>query len=301
MAQTGPNPTVLSLLIDANMILRHGQLHLVRGKTSRLDRRLAIHHAHQSVELALRAKAELVGVNERDFPSTIKALKKRGVIVPYERELEELNKARTLVQHYGTVPDERDAYRLVTASKNFMKDFCPAAFGVDQAKLSVIEMIGSDDIRKDVQEAFDARENGRFEDAALAAHLAIEKAKWAIEKKVRPHKYSYHFLPDPLHLEQLGLRELPDVIKDIREDVDHSFDVALSAPFAYDLRRLSKITHASFVKTGDGQIARRGTLAAFVVGQDDQGDKPTSDDADFALELAIEYVLWAEQVYGLGE
>lgn len=37
----------------------------------------------------------------------------------------------------------------------------------------------------------------------------------------------------------------------------------------------------------------------YFVDEGDRGDKPTSDDADFAVELAIEYVLWAEQVYGL--
>lgn len=294
MADPGPKPTVLSLLIDANMILRHGQLHLVRGKTSRLDRRLAIHHAHQSVELALRAKAEEVGANPYDFPSTIKALKKCDVVIPYERELEELNKARQLIQHYGTVPDERDTYRLVTASQNFMKDFCAVAFGVDQTKLSIIEMISNYEIRKDVQQAFDARENGRFEDAALAAHLAIEKARWAIQKKIRPDKYRPHLWSSWLDLQQLGLRDLPDVIRDIRQDLDHAFDVALSAPFAYDLKRLGDITHAVFNRTNDGRMVRTKPLAIL----EGQVNKPTSDDADFALELAVEYILWAEQVYG---
>jgi hypothetical protein len=88
------------------------------------------------------------------------------------------------------------------------------------------------------------------------------------------------------------------VIRDIGEDLDDCFDVALSAPFASDLRRLGKTTHAAFDRTADGQIVRRKSLAGYFVERDDGREKPTSEDADFALELAIEYVLWAEQVYG---
>jgi HEPN domain-containing protein len=262
-----------------------------------MDRWLAIHHAHQAVELTLRAKAEQVGANPYDFPSAVKALKNCGVTIPYERKLDELNKASQLIQHYNTVPDERDAYRLVTVSQNSMKDFCATAFGVNHRELSAVEMISNDDIRKIVQEAFDAREDGRFEDAAMAAHLAIEKTKWAIQRKIRPRKYRHRLWSHGLALETLGLRELPDVIEDIREDLDHTFDVALWAPFAYDLKRLSDMTHAVFYTTGNGQIVRGKGLAPFL--EEDHADKATSDDADFGLELATEYILWAEQVYGL--
>src|SRR6266567_3834451 len=69
-------------LTDANSILRHGKIHLSRGKASRLDRRLAIHHAHHAVELVLRKKAELLGLNPFEFPVLVKSLKKQKVVIP---------------------------------------------------------------------------------------------------------------------------------------------------------------------------------------------------------------------------
>lgn len=111
----------IAFLLDLKAVIEHAILHQQSG--TKLNVRLAINHAHQAVELTLRKKAELLGKNPRYFPRIIKVLKDKGVKIPYERQIEELNEARRLTQHYGTTPNDNDARRLIFVAKDFLIDF----------------------------------------------------------------------------------------------------------------------------------------------------------------------------------
>ena len=278
-------------LTEAKTLLRHGMFHINRRRPSRLDRRLSVHHAHHAVELALRKKAAELRASTSevyDFPKLIKFLMGKGVNLTYQRELEELNKTRELIQHYGQVPDEKEAYRLVRAAENFMKEFCSAAFGIDYVKLSQNGIISNQDIKKTLEEAQEAYDDGRFEDAAIAAHFAIQQGKWIVRQKVLGGRYRHH-------LSSTTDRVFGDIIRtidDIDRDLDDTLDVALSATFAYDFTRLREITCAVFHMIPGGRPVTQ-------VMKQSRSHEPTADDADFALELATEYLLWADQAYGL--
>jgi len=250
-----------------------------------------VHHAHHAVELALRKKAAELGASPADvydFPKLIKFLMRKGVNLTYQRELEELNKTRELIQHYGQVPDEKEAYQLVHAAENCMKEFCSAAFAVDYVKLSPTDLISNQDIRKTLAEAQDAYDRGRFEDAAIAAHFAIQQGKWIVRQKVLGGRYRHH-------LRSTSDRVIGDILQtidDIDRALDDTLDVALSATFAYDFTRLREITCAVFHMIPGGRPTTQ-VMKQF------RDHEPTADDADFALELATEYLLWADQAYGL--
>jgi len=286
---------VANVLTDAKALMNHGKLHLSRGKTSRLDRLLAVHHAHHAVELVLRQKAKEKQVNPYDIPTAIKALKKHGVPIPYERELDELNRTRVLIQHYGQVPDEREAYRLVATSENFMREFCAQSFNVDYGALSMLDIISNDSIRMTLQEALDARKKGSYEDAIMTAHLAIEKAKCVVQDRILPRRHRYSVSLSTKRY----LKDLVESVNEIRDELHDTLDVALSAPFAYDLKRLKEMTGARFHRTGDERIVARTVYAKLGIGEDESKPVVTSDDAEFALKLATEYILWAQQNYGL--
>ncbi len=233
-------------LIEANLILRHGIFHANRQRASRLDRRFALHHAHHAIELVLRKKAGDLGASAPavyDFPKLIRFLKKNNVTMTYQRELEALNKNRELIQHYGQVPDEREAYSLVSTSENFMKDFCANAFGTDYRKISVLENIENDDIKGTMHEAQTALETGKFDDAAVMAHLAIAKTKWLVQEKTMPQRIVN--LWSSAEVQKAGLEY---IIAAIRLQMDEILDVTLSATFAGDLNRLASITRAAFIR-----------------------------------------------------
>lgn len=113
-------------LIDIRMLLEHGITHM--NDMSRIGRMLAVHHAHQAVELTLRIKAEEIGSNACRYDDLVKDLKKPrrafdGIVIPNERILDQLNKTRALAQHYGEPPEQSTVVRLVSIAKEAMIDF----------------------------------------------------------------------------------------------------------------------------------------------------------------------------------
>ncbi len=283
----------ISILTDSKLILHDARFRIARGRSSRLDSRQALKDAHHAVELVLRRKAEELNAKPYDFDTLLKTLKEQDITVPYERELDELNKSRVLAQHYGSVLDGKDTYRLVVTAENFMKDFLPASFGVDYDSLSILDPLGNDDVKATLEEAIRKQKAGRFEDAAIAAHLAVQKTKWVIERRVSPtgRGFRRHF---HLTFGESMFGDINNALDEISEAVENTRDIALSAPFAQDLKRLSDITRAAFLRILDGPVEIQ-------VMKELRDHEPSSDDADFAVNLAIEFALWADQVYGLSE
>jgi HEPN domain-containing protein len=276
--------------MEAKLLLRHGVFHISQGKPSRLDRRLGVHHAHHALELVLRKKAAELAIPPAEvyeFPRLIKYLIEKSVTITYQRELEELNKTRELIQHYGQVPDEKETYRLVNAAENCMRELCNTAFRIDYDKLSPADLISNEDIRKTLAEAQEAYDRGKFEEAAIAAQLAIQQGQWIIKEKAMSQSYRHHL---SLGTQRL-MGDVAQTINDLDRELDDVLDVALSAPFAHGFKRLRDITCAVFHRTGGG--IRTQVMKQF------RDHEPTADDANFALELASEYLLWADQAYGL--
>jgi len=277
--------------MEAKLLLCHGIFHIGQMRPSRLDRRLSVHHVHHALELAFRRKASDLAISPAkvyEFPRLTKHLTQSGVAIPYQTELEELNKTRELIQHYGQVPDEKEAYRLVHAAENCMKEFCSSAFGVDFDELSPNDLISNEDIRKTLAEAQDAYDSKRFEDAAIAAHFAIQQGKWIIERKVMSPRWRHRL---SLHTERV-FEDVAKSLDDIDRYVDDVLDVALSASFASSFRHLQEITRAVFHQILGGKPITQ-------VMKQSRDHDPTQEDAQFAIELATEYLSWADQTYGL--
>lgn len=201
-----PDTSAKNALLDAKTILVHGKFHLRSGHLSRLDKLLAIHHAHHAIELTLREKALQLGENPWNFPEILKALKRHEIAIPYERELAELNTVRNLMQHYGAAAEDKDVHRLVTASENFMRDFCQNCFDLSYDELSMADMIENDDAREALQRGYREFRAGQFWESAAYARLSIEQLKLLIETRIGLNKYHDDIPEDePMkeHIEQL--------------------------------------------------------------------------------------------------
>jgi hypothetical protein len=258
----------LAFLLDVKAIMEHAIFHQKSG--TRLDIRMAVNHAHQAVELTLRKKAEHLDLTLRNFPDVISALKKEGVRVPYGRQIEELNKARILIQHYGTTPDYDDARRLVFVAKDFLIDFWKESFGADYDDISLTDLISSEDVRSILKEAERIRNP---EERVIKSVLAIYMVGWWI---------------DAAFYEKGPFAHPVDVVDtEVSAALDYVLDIALSGPFAYKLWKLRKHTGIVFLPIPGGKpILQKVKQVRF-----------TRRDAEQVLELAIEYALWAEQVY----
>jgi HEPN domain-containing protein len=259
----------IAFLLDLKALMEHAILHQQSG--TKLDMRLAINHAHQAVELTLRKKVELLGKSSRYFPGIIKVLKKKGVRIPYERQIDELNEARRLTQHYGTTPNDNDARRLIFVARDFLIYFWKEAFDVNYDDISLIDLVSNEEVKKTLVKAEEAQKAKKYEKAIIKSVLSTYKVRWWIGKKFRRR-------PQFPFGGQLFLDEVLDFI----------LDIALSGPFAYKLWKLRETTGIVFLPIPGGEpVIQQLTKHKF-----------TRKDSTFALELATEYALWAEQVYG---
>ena len=259
----------IAFFLDLKALMEHAILHQQGG--TKLDMRLAVNHAHQAVELTLRKKAELLGLFPRYFPEVIKELKKKGVTIPYGRQIEELNEARRLTQHYGTTPNENDARRLIFVARDFLMDFWKDAFAVNYDGVSMFDLISNEDVKKTLLEAQKYFEQDhKYREATIKSILAIYQMKWWIRSK-------FNILPHVIMFES-------DTLKQV---VDEVLNISLSGPFAHKLRKLGESTGILFLQTMDEPVMQQMKEHDFV-----------REDALSALELATEYALWAEQVYG---
>lgn len=256
----------VAFLLDLKALMEHAILHQQSG--SKFDMRLGVNHAHQAVELSLRKKAELLGKNPFYFPEVLKTLKDNGVKIPFERQAVELNEARRLTLHYGTTPNDNDARRLIFVAKDFLIDFWKEAFEVNYDDISMVELITNDEVRELLKEA---EKTNDYEQAIVKSVLAIYKVKWWIEGRFR------------------GKATLPPFMSQEGPDGMLSFilDVALSSPFAYKLWKLGESTGIIFLPIPGGEpVMQQLKQREFI-----------REDAVSALELAIEYSLWAEHAY----
>lgn len=259
----------LAFLLDVKAIMEHAIFH--QQNETRLDIRMAVNHAHQAIELTLRKKVEKLGMNLFNFPDIVSALKRAGVKIPYSRQVEELNKTRTLIQHYGTTPDYDDARRLVHIARDFLIDFWTESLGANYDSVSLTDLVSNIEVRNTLKEAERTRNpEERITKSVLATHMVGWWIDAAFHEKGR--------LAHPI-----------DVIDtEVSDALDYILDVALSGPFTYKLWKLRKRSGIVFLPIAEGKPVLQKLRQV----------KFTRRDADMALELAIEYALWAEQVYG---
>ena len=266
-------------LLDIKLLLEHGLLHM--NETSRIDRILAIHHAHQAVELSLRIKAEEMGSNAYDYPKLVKFLNKpgkgkEGIEIPFERSLDQINKTRALAQHYGEPPDHSTVIKLVSIAKEAIIDFWNNEFGIDYNELSLFSHLENSDLIVTLQQAERFLKEKKYEESIQKSILAIYKNIWKLAKKFPPPTFQSK---GELINELMGSGSSDPFGK-----WDDFLYVVLSLPYAAKLKQLKQKTGIVFLFNEDSM-------------QQMKDYKATPEDANSAFSLASEYSLWIEQMY----
>jgi hypothetical protein len=262
--------------LDAKAIMEHAIFHLQGG--SKIDMRMAIILAHHAVELSIRKKAQDLGRNPYNFPQVLNALKKADVLIPYERRIEELNRVRTLTQHYGTTPSDNDARTLVSIARDFLIEFWQDSFRIDYQRISMVDLIRNDEIRATLIEARGALEKQEYEISTAKSVLAIYQTKWWVQKNLDGRASLPLFVEDPF----------PSMYaRAVAQKLDFLLDMVLSGPFTNKILRLKKDTGIVWISIPSGQPTM----------QKLRENECSYETASVAEDLAIEYALWAEQTF----
>lgn len=274
-----PGQELENRLVDIKLLLEHGLTHM--NETARIDRMLAVHHAHQAVELSLKIKAEEMGLNPYEFPTLIKCLKKpgkglAGITISYERKLEELNKTRVLIQHYGQTPDFQTVVQLVTTAKEAIIDFWKQQFNIDYYDISLLNQFQDKDLLETLKQSERFLKEKKYDRSVQLSVLAIYKNIWKLAKK---------FPPPAFQKKGELLNELRGFgSSDPFGKWDDFLYVVLSLPYASKLKQLKE-------KTGIRYLFSEDTM------QQLKDYKATPEDANSAFSLASEYSFWIEQMY----
>jgi len=267
-------------LIDVKMLLEHGMIHMT--DVSRIGRMLAIHHAHQAVELTLRIKAEEIGSNAYRYDKLVQELKNpgkgfQGITIPNERILDQLNKTRNLVQHYGQPPPEQvDVVRLVSIAKETVIDFWAQQFGVNYNEVGLLNLLQDKDLQETLTQAERLLGEKKYDESVESSILAIYQNIWKLGRKFPPPSF------------QTSGAGLPGYgISEFLNRWDDFLHVVLSLPYASKLKELRGKTGIVYLPIPGGKP----------VMQKLKEHKATDADAFSALALATEYSLWIEQMY----
>ena len=258
-----PENILQNRLLDIKLLLEHGITHM--NEIGRIDRILAVHYAHQAIELSLRIKAEEMGSNAYNYKQLKRALKE--ISIPHERSLDELNHTRNLVQHYGQIPDHTNVIKLVSIAKEAVIEFWDKQFNLNYSDFSLITMLNDIEIKKTLKHAKKLLIEKKFEESTQQSILAIYRNIWKLVDK----------FPEP---EVIGF-EVGFA------NYDEFLFPLVSMPYASRIKSLLK-------KTGIEWCDDPAGLPHMTV---ERNYIPNDIDAIYAHNLATEYSIWAEEIY----
>jgi hypothetical protein len=193
----------------------------------------------------------------------------------------ELNKARVNFKHYGLVPNEADAARLLGYAEQFFEVASPLFFSCDFASVSLADLITSPLVRERVKAAEVADRNGDIAEALGASAEAVELSQGALLHLLQPRASG--FLPSELR-SLLGWKGELDFQRYMQDQMASANKTSLALALSlnvHDLTRFKMIVPSVQQLVG-GKFVRhlwRDTVSL------------TADDATFAVTFATRFAL----------
>jgi hypothetical protein len=179
---------------------------------------LAISLFQDSVELYLWGliKERDVPVNENSgFTRYLDAFANNAISIPFKTRLLELNKARVSFKHYGILPAHNEAAKFKQFTETFLYTAMNEHFGIDYEMLSLVDLVGYENVRNELRNAEASIEGSNLIQAAC--HVAVAK-DMLLEKLER-------VMPRP----DKGLDERSGELKYIRSYLDGLRELGLAS------------------------------------------------------------------------
>ncbi|MDN7877766.1 hypothetical protein [Burkholderia aenigmatica] len=250
---------------------------------------LAISIAQDSVELFLRAIIkQLPSTGGRPPEEFVKCMdhidasaEQTGVKVPFRARMLELNKARVNFKHYGLVPSDSDAARLLGYAEQFFEEATPQFFSCEFSNVSLSDLITLPEARQKVKAAELAESQGDIGEALGASAEAVEIAASELLRRLQPPEVM--FLPNELRA-VLGLNGERQFENFIASQFDRANRASLALALSLNLNDLARFRGIvpSVQRLFGGKFSRHQWRDASWF---------TADDATFAVAFATHYAL----------
>ena len=270
---TALDQALVRRLVLAKQLYLHGRTHSLL--ISPLDKMIAVHNFHNALEIVLRSIMLSYNIRTEkqlniEFEtmlndiSNAKAVKDKGLQLPYRQELRNLNLLRNMVQHHGIEPETSMMEDWRVFSSQFLKRTYLDFFDIQFNRLSTIAFVKDPDIKDLLQAAQDQINQESWIKATVLSKVAFEAASSAL----------YHFLPSEgtnssffvtaslRHDESPSMQNaIESIYNRIRESELFSAVVSSGVAVA-DYKRLEKSTpHVMFTIGGKPALQARTTSA----------------------------------------
>jgi hypothetical protein len=224
--------TALRKLLLAKQLYFHGLEHSYNSGV--LDKMIAIHNFHNAIEIVLKTiilHFDIRPENQLDikFQEMIgainkhKVFKEKDLVLPYQREILNLNQHRNLIQHHGIEPPSStiDDSRVIT--KHFLINVYQDYFDKSFDDLSAVDMVDDRILRELLRISLASIIESKFRKSVILSTMAFEWACRAISD----------FLPDENILptvfrvpSECKIKRFEDILKRFEEKVDNNLHFA---------------------------------------------------------------------------
>ncbi len=193
---------------------------------SPLNRMIAIHNFHNSLEIVLRSIFLYHEIRPEkqlniDFESMLNAIdsfqsfKENNVKLPYRQELRSLNQIRNMVQHQAVEPEEStlDDWRVFTI--RFLREAFDTYFSINFDEVTSIHFIHNKDLKNLLLTGNKLNNINKYLDSVVAAKLAFIYASYAIS----------NFLPsDGLNSDFFVISSISSITRNIDTILSHKIE-----------------------------------------------------------------------------
>jgi len=137
---------------------------------------------HDSAELFLHLSAEILGLNLTNisfmeyFTRINKELDDKELT--QRTSMDKLNRTRVSLKHKGLYPNPIDIEYFRVNTQNFFEENCQTIFGIEFDKISLLDLIQDEEVRKELENAQNEFRNGQYKESleiiAIAFHILLE-------------------------------------------------------------------------------------------------------------------------------
>lgn len=241
--------------------------------SSTLDKMIAIHNFHNSLEIVLRSillQHEIRAEKELniDFESMLNAIdshfKEKKIKLPYRQEIWCLNQLRNIVQHHASEPETSAMYEWRVFTGIFLTKTFHTYFNIQFNEVTSTHFIENTDLRNLLLIAYEFHKQEKYFEVMIAAKLTFMYMSYHLRAFLPANRFNSDFfvianLSSELRdMREAGLEKLPKKIEEtitkIYSKIDESklYSIIISAGISFtDYKQYEKITPSiDFTLTG---------------------------------------------------
>ncbi|MBN2224160.1 MAG: hypothetical protein JW765_05750 [Deltaproteobacteria bacterium] len=215
-------------LLLSKQFYKHGVSH--SENNTYIDRCLSIHHFHLSIDMILNSIIEqhnvaLDNLRPRSlrFSDKINKInnhfKDKGISIPYEKNVLDLNERRNNVQHDALAPEYLIVEEYMISTEQFLRKSFELFFWQDFDNISEISLIEDTELRRTLEEVRKLIENHEYQKSVNLISVAYLLSSNSIGKNIDfSPKMVYE--SGPIYLGGIRMNGLLDGSKEVPRDLE---------------------------------------------------------------------------------